>query len=687
METKSEHFEDIKILNSSLPTLDEQMKSNLRDYIKDVYAKSERARKNCNGIDILSKIQEVEQADRLEHKAFIANLEKWRSKVYLGWIKQAHIATSAYLISNILSGQFFSLTGRTREDRENAEKMTKVIKYLFDTNFNFKKVLCQSIVQMVKKGNTVVKGFWQVIKTYLHDYEEKFEERVNPLTGNVERISIGFEQIKKGVKTYNDVQIEYIDFNDFQFYPVTGDFNLATKIHRKQITYEELLQQKDRYINLEELENYRQTHRDNDTKSDKIELKETWITNAYINGIQLSNAIVTLANDEYIIEYRAMPIDYGLSPFLFAPFDSIEGTNLGRGLCFDALPLQYFANFLVNILMDAQKIGTFSATVIPDDEDVNKFVSRPNAIIQYSKHLFEKGLLPQQFRQDLSNLPFTFDSLQIVKNEFEAMTVPEFIKGVRPNRDETATRDTLVAQGGETRLSLAAENFNELLLKSLIQLIYALYRQRALLDPEIKLKIARIALPCTKTIQIRKLNELGNDILDENNNPTFEEIEVEKTEEELLAELSDIIPMDKVNVTVDGYKTNVSKQKTFQNTKELLQLLPMATEDVQAKINQLGILENILLSLDLNSDTFIFDEDGKKENIIKQIQEAATLEIFKMQENAKVQEAAKTIQTEQQAKELQIIQEKALQNGVSPEMLMLFMQQNQAESPVGQQNK
>lgn len=667
-----EDFQDLKILSDFLPELTDKFKEDLKDYVLDVWTSSVNARHSCGGYDLSAKIKEVMQADNLEHQPFIKNLPKWQSRVYLGWVKQAHISTIAYLISNLLSGDFFSLTGRTQEDKENADKMTKVIKYLFDTDYNFRKTLYQAICQFVKKGNTVIRGFWQVIKTYLSDYEEVYEESINEL-GEVTQKVIGFKRVKNETNICDDVAIEYVDFDDFQFYPITGDYKLATKVHRTEKTYAELLQQKDKYINLEEIEYFQNSYKDNDVNTKKIELKTAHIVNAYIDDIQLSNAIVTIADDKYVIEYRPMPVDYGLNQYLFAPFETIEGTNLGKGLCFDALPIQYMANLFINMLLDAQKIGTFSSLVIPDDEDERKFVARPNAIIKYARNNFEKGMMPFSLHPDLSNLPFNFESIQLLKGEFEAMTIPEFIKGVRPERQETATRDTLVQQGGENRLGLAAENFNELLLRPLIQLIYTLYRQRSQLDNSVRLKIARIACPCTKTVEIPVMDETGR--------PTekTEEIEIQKSDEELLADLGEIIPMDKVDVSIDGYKTNINKQKMLQNIQALCQMLPMASDEIKQKINQEGILDTTILTLDLDGDDFVFSDDEAKENAQKAIKEAAELEIFKMQEQSKVENAAMQIQAQKQAQQAQIIQQEAMDKGVAPEMLMAMMQQQQGQ--------
>jgi len=686
MEKISENFEDIKILNSSLPKLDNRFERLLKDYIINVYMRSVDARKNCNGVNLIEKIRDVERADRLEHKSFIQNLEKWRSKVYLGWVRQAHIATSAYLMANLLQGDFFAIQGRTTEDRENADKMSRVIKYLFDTNYNFKKVLYQAIIQFVKKGNTVVKGFWQVIETYLHDYEEQFEEVVNPLTGEAEMVSVGFKQVRKDVKTYNDCQLEYVDFEDFQFYPVTGDFKFATKIHRKLMTYDEILKSGNKYINVEKLEKFRKTSNEDDTHEIKIDIKETYITNAFIGEEQISNAIVTLANDEVIIGYKPMPIDYGFSPFLFAPFDTIEGTNLGKGLCFDALPLQYMANFIVNVLIDAQKIGTFSQTCIPDDEDPNKYMIRPASVILYPKKLFEQNVFPKQLRQDLTNLPFTFQSLQVIKNEFEAATIPEFIKGVRPQKDETATRDTLVQQGSETRLGLAAENFNELLLKPLIQLIYTLYRQRAMLDTETRLKIARISIPATVEENIPQFDEFGNPVVDETGKPMTEVIEREKTEEELLSELSDIIPMDKIDVVIDGYKTNISRQRNIQNLREVLtQLVPMASDDIKARINQEGIINDILAGLNIDNKDFLLSEEEAKEKMQKNIETSAMFELLKAKTGMKVQKEIAMTKSDEIMQGVEQIKQNAMQQGIPPEIVLNKLQAEMQPQPPQQQ--
>lgn len=634
------HYADIKILNSSLPELDAQLENNLKKYISDCWLKSTMYRQNVNGYNLAEKILEVERADRLEHKDTIKKRPKWRSKIYLGWVKQVHISVVAHYISKLLSGEWFAITPQTQEDRQNAEIMSKVIKYLFETNYNVQKVIIQALYQFVKRGNTVIKGFWQVIKSFIHDYEEVFEETVNPITGEIEKISIGFKQTKHEVKQYNDIELEYVDFCDFQFYPCTGNFLTATKIHRYTKTYHELKNAKGQYINLDRLAYKKQASNENDLNECKVILKEAWIHNCWLGDIQISNAIVTVADDSVIVQYKPILYDYGMCPFFFAPFESIEGTNLGKGICFDALPIQDSANLLINMLFDSQKVGTYPSTLIPDGEDINKFVSQPGAIIEYDRSLFEKGLFPRPFGLDLSKLPLNFETLSLLKGEFEAQTVPEIIRGIRPARKETATRDMLVEDNSEDRLSIGAKNFEAQIIKSLIMFIYLVYRQRCQLDPEVRLKIARLVFEHTK-----KIPEI---VLDENNMPVFEAdgqvktelIDVPKTDEELLAELPDIIPMENIDISVTGYETSMKKNQQLQNTGTLLDFAAKyASQDLKQKLNEQGILEKVVSILDLDKADFIFSDEEALKNAKSQIDNFAFIEAYKSMKFQNIQQS------------------------------------------------
>lgn len=627
---ENNNFDDIKIINESLPRLDDQLETDLIAYVIKCWDKSVECRNDYKGYSIMSKIERIEMADKLENSKEVREREKWRSKIYLGWVKQAHISTTAYLVSNLLSGQWFGIAGQTSEDKQNAEYMTKLIKYLFDNNFNFKKVIIQALYQFVKKGNTVIKGFWQVIKSYLHDYEPIFESVQDPITGEVTDNITGFRQVKRPVNLYNDIQLEYIDIDDFQFFPVTGNISDATMVHRIKKNLSELKQAKGQYINLDKLESLRLGENQNNNDIEPIDLKECWIRNCFIGDKQISNAIVTVANDKYIIQYKPNPYDYGVSPFLWSYFENIEGTNLGKGLCFDSIPLQDAANLLINMIMDSQKMGTYSSTLIPNKEDENKFRIRPGAVIRWDDELFERGMFPQQFSVDISKLPMNLNSLQLLKQEFEASTIPEFIKGQRPQRDETATRDMLVQQGGENKIGLCAENFNEMILKVLVQLIYMLYRQRAKLDKDVRLKIAKICIPSTREIEEPVFDENGQPKVDDYSKPIVQKLEIEKTDEEMLEELPEIIPMDKINISVDGYKTNIKKQQTIQSLTQLLNIVPNASPELLRKVNEEGILDTFLLMLDIDRDSFVLSDEEANEKMKKEIQSAAELECFKM---------------------------------------------------------
>ena len=664
---KYTNFTDVKILDSSLPEFTTELESALVSYVDDIIQQSSNDRKNCNGYDLTKKMELVEKADRLEHHDSIRKKPAYRSKIYLGWIKQAHLSTVAFLVAMMLSGEWFGITGQTPEDRKNAEYMSKVIKYLFETNYNFRKVILQALYQLVKRGMTCIKGFWQVIYSYVHDYEEVFEEKYNPLAGQNEKVSKGFKQVKKRVTEYNDVEIEYVDINDFHFWPTKGNFKRSSKVDCSKVKYSDLLRQKDKYMNLDSLET--SLSGKNNIKETDIDLRECWINSAFINEQEINNVIVVIANGKHVIELKPQPYDYGFDPFMFSVFEPIEGSLLGKGLCFDATDLQDAANLFINMIADACKISTYPQTIIPKNEDPANFVSRPGGLIPWPETLWEKGYFPRALELNLQGIPLTFETVQSIKQEFEAATVSEMLKGVRPDKDETATRDMLVQRGSENKLTIAAENFNEEILKQLLQMIYALYRQRTLLEktlveakkeekPETLLKIAKLSLdhikeesfpvidPTTGVAKqkpiidpktgLERVNPVSGQPLME---VVTEVKEVYKSDEELLSELGELVPLEKIDISIVGYKTNSKKAEKMRNISILLEnIAKFASQKTQKRINQEDIVAELFLDLDLDADATFYTDEEYLRNEQKEIEDLLFLEAFKAREFQKYPE-------------------------------------------------
>lgn len=662
---KYTNFTDVKILDSSLPTLDDKLEAALVAYANDVITKSKAARENCNGYNLIKKMELVEKADRLDHHESIKKKPAYRSKIYLGWIKQAHISTVAFLISMMLSGEWFAIMGQTPEDRKNAEYMSKVVRYLFETNYNFRKVLIQALYQCVKRGMTCIKGFWQIIHSYVHEYEEVFEDVLNPITNEMQKVSKGFKQVKKRVTEYNDVEIEYVDINDFHFWPVTGNFKRSTKIQTSQVKFSDLERQKNRYENLDKLEETLTADKNNLQEAD-IELRECWIKSAHINGQEVNNVIATIAAGKHVIELKAMPYDYGFDSFMYTVFEPIEGSLLGKGLCFDATDLQDAANLFINMIADSCKIGTYPQTIFPKEEDPSNFVSRPGGLIPWPKEMFEKGIFPRAMELNLQGIPLTFETVSKLKQEFEAATVSELLKGIRPEKDETATRDMLVQNGSENKLTISAENFNEEVLKQLVQMILALYRQRSVLErqimqskpeekPETLLKIARISLDHTKEVKMPVVDpetklpkqmpvsdpQTGLAVIDPQTQlPRMETVmetkEINKTDEELLEELGDLVPLERIDISISGYKTNSKKAKKLQNMNFAMEgLSKFADDNTKKRIRQDNFAKDLFMCLDMDADTMFFTEDESLKDQQKKIDDVIFLEAYKAMEIAK----------------------------------------------------
>lgn len=623
-------FSDIDIIDEQLPKL-EDIEKELVAFIQKAWGNSVSARQNCNGLDLIKKIKEVEKADRLEHQSVIKNKPKYRSKIYLPWIRKVHLAITAYFTQMMLSGEWHDLSGQTNEDQKNAEYMSNVVNYLFENDYNFRKVIVQSIYQVAKKGMTAIKGFWQVIYSFIYDYEPV----IDPIT-QMQIIKNGkpqFKKVKNKVKRFNDVVIEYIDINDFQFWPTYGKFEEAIKIHQTKTKYSKLRAKQDKYLpgSLEKIAK-ESGKTGNSLEELDINLKECWINNEYINGQELSNCIVLVANDSVVLEYKTNPYDYGVCPFIYTVFNPIEGSLLGTGSCFFALDLQDFANLCVNIICDCAKIGAHPIIMAPESADPDNYVSSPGAWWPIKDQLFEQGKVFQPFAMDLRNLPITFESLGYIRQEFNAITIPEQLKGVRPERDETLGRDMMIQEAAEINLQLPADNINNELLKPILQLIYILYYQRAKFDTDIKLKIAKLNLELIKITQQPVVDDMGNPVLDPKNPNSFlmEETEIIKSDDELLAELGDLIPLDKINVSIMGYKNNINKQITLNNINTLFEAISNYGDDTtKRKFNVNNIIKKTLRALDLDINDTLYNDDQAIKNELKEYAETMQLEADK----------------------------------------------------------
>jgi len=626
-----DNFIDIQIQGESgLPQMDDTLERGIIKLAQDVQNKHAEALKDCNGLNLSEKMEEVERADRLEHCAAIKNKPKYRSKIFLGWTNQAHLSTVVFMYAMMMSGQWKSLTGNTPEDKKNAEYMSKVINYKFDTDYHFRKVLIQTLVQFVKRGMTCCKGFWQVIKSYVYNYDP-----IEDAAGNI----TGFQAKKGIVNRFNDVQLEYVDIKKFSFYPIDGRFSDAIKVQEcKEKKYTELKHNYEQFPNryvpgsIDKLQQGNSGTKNN-LEEKGIKITEVWIPLAYIEGKELANVVCVIANNKTVIEYKPYPYDYGIEPYMYSVFETIEGSLFGKGLCFSSTTIQSAANTYINLIFDILKVAANPMSIVPQSMADVPIVSRPAGKIPWPDELLKLGLGPKPFMQDASKIPALMQSLQLLKSEFEASTVPDFIRGVRPQKDETATRDVLVQQGGENKLNNAADNFNEEILKMLIQLIYILYKQRSEIDPEVKIKMAKICLDHTKMVTMPKFDDLTMEpeINPETGMPVMEEVQVEKSDEELLDEFGKILPLERVDVKVSGYNTNIKKQQKLQNYKVFMDMLKnFADEGDLRHINHKNIIDEIMLMLDIDPADAWYSEDEAVNNAMKNIVESLQLEVFKV---------------------------------------------------------
>lgn len=613
------NFSDIKIIDQdALPELNDALDSALVSYVNDIVSKSDQARRDCNGVDLVELYKKIDKAFNLQHQDAIKKKPKYRSKVYLPWIKEAIISVVAYFAAMLLSGNWYSLLGNTPEDKKNAEKMTKVINYLFQSNYEFRKVIIQVLLQFTKRGMTCCKGFWQLIETYMYDYEETQD----PATGEPAFIR------KKNKKTlYNDVKLEYRDIENFHFYPVNKPLSEVTQVDITSIKYSDLIANYNNRWIPEQLAKITDNKSTGSTDETPIELREAWISECYIDygegKKKINNIIVTIA-DNHIIEYKPNPYDYGVRPFMWSVFEPIEGTNLGKGVCHDAHDIQQSANLLFNALLDDVKTKVYGMWKAKKGTNIEMLQNRPGGVILVDENDFQQGSDPRPVEQPTTHNSLTLDTIMSLKKEFESASVPEFIKGSRPEKDETATRDVLVQQGSENKLTVAADNFNEEILKPLLILIYTLYRQRSQIDQETRLKIAKLCVDHTKEVELI----------------TGGTTQIEKTPEEILAEFGEILPLDRVDVAIDGYKTNIKKREFIQNMQIVIQELGNADEYIQGKFDQESALKKMLLALDIDADELIFTDSEALKYQIKKMETLMSLESTKMimqaQEQAKL---------------------------------------------------
>jgi len=610
--------EDKQVLNSGLPVITDNIKDELVKYVATCWDKSIEARKSCNKKDLTEKIARVLRADRCEHPEHIKKKPKDRTKVYLPWVRKAHLVCAAYLRKMLLSGSWKQLEGKTEEDQKSADYLTKKIDYLFEKNPNFQKALYDMFSQFTKKGMTVGKVYWKTITTYQWKYS--IDELGQQL------------QNKVPVNLYNDIALDYVDIDDFQAYPTWGDFREATKIHRTKKKYIDLLANKQNYLpgSLERLES-KYNQYDNSMQQSDIEVKECWIHKAVVSGQAIDNCIITIA-DDVLLSIVANPYDYGICPFLWSGFNYEDGSMLATGLCYEAIDLQELGNLTQNMIVDGGKKVVYPVMFTPASLRVDGYTTTPGGFWPVPDQLFEKNMLPRPVEYNLSGLTLTYETLAQIKAQFDAMTVPDILKGIRPERDETATRDMLVSESAQDNMNLPASNINNDILKPLIQFIYVITRQHIQTDMDARLQLAQLVLESTEKIQQPKLDQFGEYVLNDQGQPITEEIEVLKEDDALLAELGDLIPLERINITINGYETNYKKLEKLKNIQTMEGMVAnFASPEISEILNQESLLRDVLQLLELNVESLLKTKEEVFKAKVDQLQEDLRFELIKNQ--------------------------------------------------------
>ncbi len=492
-------------------------------FIEHAWTQGKAARKHYD-----TDWQECQKAYRCEVDPLKDKRLDWRSNLFLPWAYNAVESWHAYIHSLLLprDEDFLNLEGRTPDDAEANRLMSQYLQYVF-RNAGLAESFSMFLKTYAMQGPAVLKVYWRSEKRRVQD------------------AVLGIEQEELA---YHNVWFDWVDMADFVFFPVLGDIEKTTRIHRTMRHLEDLQAAQEsgevHYLHLDAFSK-------NDIPAEGLTLKEAWIPRIQLGEAIYKNVVATVAETgsggkPVLIRFVPNPLDQGRSPFVYDCMQSVGNNLLGWGLLSKSLPLLKYANFLTNARADSLKRGLYPMFKYVDDGVFNPYnvVARPHAMIKVGDL---GNLVP--IVDGLDRLTFAQQELQQLKAEYEESTVPRIVRGQIEATNPTATEMNYAQNNASGKMNVMAQRLNEKVLKPLFELAYQLIQTRANTDPKVMEDIARVTQP----------------------NPTGEMGYA--TVEAMALDLPQFTPLPLVDVKLVGYQHNARRMERLEAMESTLQSL------------------------------------------------------------------------------------------------------------------
>jgi hypothetical protein len=517
--------------------------------------------------------QECQKAYRCEADPLKDKRLDWRSNLFLPWAYNAVESWHAYIHSLLLprDEDFLNLEGRTPDDAEANRLMSQYLQYVF-RNAGLAESFSMFLKTYAMQGPAVLKVYWRSERRRVQD----------PVLG-----------IEQEELAYHNVWFDWVDMADFVFYPVLGDIEKTTRIHRTRRHLEDLQAAQAagevNYMNLEAFSK-------KDISSEGLTLKEAWIPRIQLGEAIYKNVVATIAEagpqgKAVLIRFVPNPLDQGRSPFVYDCMQTVGNNLLGWGLLSKSMPLLKYANFLTNARADSLKRGLYPMFKYVDDGVFNPYnvVARPHAMIKVGDL---GNLVP--ITDGLDRISFAQQELQQLKAEYEESTVPRIVRGQIEATNPTATEMNYAQNNASGKMNVVAQRLNEKVLKPLFELAYQLIQTRVNTDPNIMEDIARVTQP----------NPMG--------------VSGYATVEAMALDLPKFTPLPLVDVKLVGYQHNARRMERLEAMETTLQSLMQSPASSYIQWDR--VAESVLKLQNLPVDDILIPAQARQAMLHQQLQ-------------------------------------------------------------------
>ena len=613
-----------------------------------------------------------EQCENAYHTTPWEQLSKenaWQSNLVLPWAYDAVESWYAYLHGSLIptNDKIFTVSGHYKDDDPGAKTMEQYLEYRFNRN-KFPEQMGKALKMAAIRNHACVKVYWKDDSRTSYEWQDEpiMDTSTDPATGQPLQIQTGTNKVRKPVNTqiYNNVWFDVIDIDDVAFHPIHGDFDKTNFVHTTSMFLEELQEQVDsgqaNYFNIDKVVAENEKADDNPSpehKSDGVTpktgltIKECWISRIKIDDKVYNNYVATIVNDKTLIRFQPNPNDYGKKPFVWFCVNPDANCLYGYGLLSHSMPILKSASFIFNQRLNEIKLKLYGSYKYYDDGVFNPYeiISQPGAMIPMADSASAQGnLVP--LNPALDSIQLGYQEVAEHKVEYEEITVPKIVKGMVEQSDTTATEINHAQANSSGKMNIVAYHINEDLLKPLLEWSYLLTYQRMQFDDDLKYEIARTTIDPLMPAQIPPGVQP----------PPGPPLMVEKSREQMIAELPKFIPFPDVDIDMVGYRNFTMKQQ--QGAAMAIILPQLAQSPGEKYLKWYDISQQAFNTAELDPDRFMVNEE-QAQQIDQQAQQKQPdpnlqlkMEIEQLSAQVQIQLAQERSQTDSMKAQLQALE-------------------------------